>query len=74
MIENDAENEFESFLTGVTPADRIEMVRCLRTISAQYNAARADLEQMIADCNPDLAAQSWDAAEGIIQTARRCVR
>lgn len=70
MVENDAENEFDSFLTDVTPADRIAMAQCLRAIAAQFNAARANIEQIIADCNPNLAAQSWDAAGHMIQTAR----
>jgi hypothetical protein len=47
------------------------MVRRLSAINAYFDAALVGIERLIPDCNPDLAAQSWTAAQTVIQTATK---
>lgn len=71
MFGNDAENEFRDLLDGVSPAERAEVVRAIGAIADHFAAAAAGVECLIADCNPDLAVQSWDAAQCVIQAAMK---
>lgn len=68
MFGNDAENEFKSLLENVSPAERVEVMRAIGAIAEHFGPAAAAVEKMIVECsNPDLAAQSWDAAQRAIQ-------
>ena len=73
MFGSDAENEFESLLGTMVPGDRAVMIRRLSMIAAHFDAAMvAGIESTIADRNPELKAQAWEATQAIIQTARGC--
>jgi hypothetical protein len=71
MHGSNAQNEFEISGADMTPADELLMLRRLSAIAAYFDAAFAGIEGIIADCSPNLTAQSWDAAQTVIQTATR---
>lgn len=72
MFGNDAENEFRYLLDNVSPAERAEIVRAIGVIAEHFGPVAAGVEEMIAECtNPDLATQSWDATQRVIQAAKK---
>lgn len=73
MFGNDAEKErhFLYLLENISPAERAEVYRGMSAIADLVGTAAAAVGEMIAECsNPDLAAQSWDAAQRAIQLVK----
>ena len=71
MFGNDAEDEFKFLLGSASPTEHAEIVRALGVIEEHFGTVAAGVEEIIAHfSNPDLAAQSWDAARAVIQAAK----
>ena len=67
--ENELKNLLDDALDHLSAAERVEIVRAMSCIALHYDAAAAGVQGMLAECNPALVEQSWDAAQRVIQAA-----